>query len=336
MECGARISEVKGDTLALEGSDIEVYPEIARANLRRMQGNYEEAVSVCRQILGRFPSNETAHALMGDIYADQGKLGDAIQWYEMLVELAPDNAVYSAKLFNLRALYASQIAPPPPVELPEEKPAKAPSPRVWAYVVGGVLTLILVVSAFLAGARLSASQGASSPSQVASTAPPALNPANQPQDTPNRVIPPPTSPSEEPASPPAPPRGGFTGMSQPEEQVARAVSQRLNGLPIWCSYDPVNQTWQVRSSIRAGVLTRERLMQDALALAGTFLTQMPNEPSVSVALLLPSANGEEILALSVQVPRQAVPQNYLQLGAEELNALFQTLKVWWNPSLNLQ
>ncbi|MFQ3611631.1 MAG: tetratricopeptide repeat protein [Fimbriimonadales bacterium] len=334
MECGARISEAKGDTLAMEGSDIEVYPEIARANLLRMQGKYEEAVSVCRQILGRFPSNETAHALMGDIYADQGKLEDAIQWYEMLVELAPDSAVYSAKLFNLRALHAAQVAPPPPVEIPEEKPAKAPTPRVWAYLVGGVLTLILVVSAFVAGARLGASAENTPSSQVASSSLSNLGTVSQPQDTPNRVIPPPQV-SEEPPSQPPQLRGTFTGMSQPEEQIARAVSQRLNGLPIWCSYDPVHQVWQVRSSVRAGVLSRERLMQDALAIAAAFLTQVADASSVTVSLLLPSATGEERVAFSVDVPRQIIPANYAQLGGDELNALFQQLRVWQNPALNL-
>ncbi len=336
MECGARISEAKGDSLALEGSDIEVYPEIARANLLRMQGKYEEAVSVCRQILGRFPSNETAHALMGDIYADQGKLEDAIQWYEMLVELAPNNAVYSAKLFNLRALYAAQIAPPPPVEIAEEKPTKAPSPKTWAYGVGSLLVLILIASAFVAGARLSANREASSANTVAGATLPNNNTLNQPQDTPNRVVIPPPSPSqEEPARPPTPAPSGFTGMSVQEEQVARAVSQRLNNLPVWCTVDPIRRTWQVRSSIRAGVLNRERMIQETLAVANAFFSQLPDAQSVSVSLLVPSATGEETIALTAEIPRQLVSQDLSQLSPEQLSALFQQISVWWNPNLNL-
>jgi predicted amidophosphoribosyltransferase len=65
MECGSRIREDTIDPLYAEGSDREVYPELARANLLRMQGKYEEAIEVCRRIMGRFPSNETVHALLG-------------------------------------------------------------------------------------------------------------------------------------------------------------------------------------------------------------------------------------------------------------------------------
>jgi hypothetical protein len=38
MECGSRIREDTIDPLYAEGSDREVYPELARANLLRMQG----------------------------------------------------------------------------------------------------------------------------------------------------------------------------------------------------------------------------------------------------------------------------------------------------------
>ena len=56
MECGSRIREDTTDPLYAEGSDREVYPELARANLLRMQGKYEEAIEVCRRIMGRFPA----------------------------------------------------------------------------------------------------------------------------------------------------------------------------------------------------------------------------------------------------------------------------------------
>jgi hypothetical protein len=90
---------------------------------------------------------------LGDIYADQGKLEDAIQWYELLVELAPTNVHYNAKLQNLRAMRAAQVAPPPPVPEPEAKPAK---PKTLAYALFGVLALILIGASFVAGARMSA------------------------------------------------------------------------------------------------------------------------------------------------------------------------------------
>ncbi|MCS7066628.1 MAG: tetratricopeptide repeat protein, partial [Fimbriimonadales bacterium] len=152
MECGARLREDTTDPLYAEGSDREVYPEIARANLLRMQGRYEEAVEVCLGILKRYPSNETAHALLGDIHADQGKLTDAVQWYELLVDLAPGNPVYRAKLDQLRSIQVAQqaqVAAPPPAPA-----AGVPSTRVWVYLLGGLLALILIGAAFVAGRRM--------------------------------------------------------------------------------------------------------------------------------------------------------------------------------------
>ncbi|MFN3691019.1 MAG: tetratricopeptide repeat protein, partial [Fimbriimonadales bacterium] len=151
MECGSRIKEDTTDPLYAEGSDREIYPDLARANLLRMQGKYEEAIDVCRRILGRFPSNETVHALLGDIYADQGKLEDAIQWYELLVELAPTNVHYNAKLHQLRAMYAAQVAPPPPIPESDPEP-KTAKPKVFAYALFGLIVLIMVAASFVAGA----------------------------------------------------------------------------------------------------------------------------------------------------------------------------------------
>lgn len=44
------------------------------------------------------PDNVAAHSLMGDIYFDQGRLDDAIQWYCLAIDLAPDNSADKVKL----------------------------------------------------------------------------------------------------------------------------------------------------------------------------------------------------------------------------------------------
>ena len=105
LECGARIREDTTDSLYAEGSDREVYPEIARANLLRMKGEYEQAIEICLSILRRFPSNETAHALLGDIYADQGKLDDAEQHVAQARQLAPGSLEV---IYNEALIYESQ------------------------------------------------------------------------------------------------------------------------------------------------------------------------------------------------------------------------------------
>jgi hypothetical protein len=332
MECGSRLREDTTDPLYAEGSDREVYPELARANLLRMQGRYEEAIEICRRIMGRFPSNETVHALLGDIYADQGKLEDAIQWYELLVELAPTNVHYNAKLHNLRALQAAQVAPPPPVSVPEPE-AKPAKPKTLAYALFGVLALILIGASFVAGARMSAlRQAAAEPIKPAqgTLAPPA------PSDAPR--IPPPSA-SEPPAvaDTPAPaPPAGFAGMSGAESDLAAKLSQRLNGAPVWCAFDPAANRWQARVRIQSGVLNRARVLQEAVALARAFFELYPNSPSISVGVIAPNPAGGDALIFSAELPPQAAAVDPATLNDEQAQAFLQQIGGWWNPTVNLQ
>ncbi len=329
MECGSRIKEDTLDPLYAEGSDREVYPELARANLLRMQGKYEEAIDVCRRILGRFPSNETVHALLGDIHADQGKLEDAIQWYELLVELAPGNAHYSAKLHNLRAMHAAQVAPPPPIPEPDVKPAK---PKVFAYALFGLLALILVAAAFVAGARMNAlSQAASQPVKRDSAS---LSPA--PPAEPVRI--PPPAPADSPLSPaPLPaPAVGFAGMSAVEADLAQKLSQQLRGTPVWCAFDPAANRWQARIRIQSGVLSKTRVLQEAIALTRAFYQHYPNTLSLSVAVIAPSPNGGDVLVFSAELNAQLAALDPSALNAEQVQAALQQLQAWWNPTINFQ
>ena len=93
-ECGAPVSE----DISKEGSDAVVYPEIARANLFRMRGEMAEAERICLAILKRFPNNPSTHVLLGDINNESVNLEQAKQWYEMALDLTPDNRGVARKL----------------------------------------------------------------------------------------------------------------------------------------------------------------------------------------------------------------------------------------------
>lgn len=327
MECGARIKEDVLDPLYAEGSDREVYPELARANLLRMQGNYEEAIEVCRRILGRFPSNETVHALLGDIYADQGKYEEAIQWYELLVELAPGNAHYLAKLHNLRAMHAAQVAPPPPVAEPEIKPAR---PKAFAYALFGLLALILVAASFVAGARLNAvRQSAAEPIKNVQGA---VSPS--PSTEPGRI--PPPAPTDSSPAPLPTPATGFAGMSTVEAELAQKLSQQLNGTPVWCAFDPASNRWQARIRIQSGVLNKARVLQEAIALARAFFQIYPNFPGLSVAVIAPNPNGGDVLIFSGEISPQIAALDPTTLNEEQVQSVLQQLSAWWNPAINFQ
>lgn len=93
-DCGAPVGAVPG----APGSDAEIYPQLAQANLLRMRGDYKLAENVCLAILHRFPNNATANTLLGDIAAERGDLEHAVQWYELALDLLPDSDIDKSKL----------------------------------------------------------------------------------------------------------------------------------------------------------------------------------------------------------------------------------------------
>ena len=78
-----------------------VHALLAQANLCRMRRQWDEAMNCCVAVLRAQPANQSAHVLLGDIYRDQGRNEDAIQWYGMAVELRP-NPTDQAKLDQVK------------------------------------------------------------------------------------------------------------------------------------------------------------------------------------------------------------------------------------------
>ena len=139
-ECGAPVSE----DVSQEGSDAVVYPEIARANLFRMRGETAEAERICLAILKRFPNNPSTHVLLGDINNESGNLEQAKQWYEMALDLTPDNRGVARKLQLLKDELASRQEAHATAGL-EVKPASRGLVAIYASAF-----VFLVIVAFLA------------------------------------------------------------------------------------------------------------------------------------------------------------------------------------------
>ena len=83
------------------GLSREVYSLLAQANLLRMRGCWEEAVESCMAALRLTPDSHSAQSLLGDIYENQGRLDDAIQWYRMALDLNPTSTADRMKLERL-------------------------------------------------------------------------------------------------------------------------------------------------------------------------------------------------------------------------------------------
>lgn len=144
-ECGAPAM----DDLS-EGTERAVYPELARANLLRMRGEYKQAEDICLAVLRRHPNSATANTLLGDICAERGDLKQAAEWYEMALDIVPDSASDRQKLESVRNRTreheAAQTAKS--LGLPETKPKVG----LWA---GGALIFVLLIAivAYLLGER---------------------------------------------------------------------------------------------------------------------------------------------------------------------------------------
>ncbi|MDO8589032.1 MAG: tetratricopeptide repeat protein [Armatimonadota bacterium] len=105
-ECGAPVRQPD------EGpaGQVDVESLLASANLHRIRREWEEAIEQCTTALHNDPENPAAHVMLGDIYAAQDRLEDAVRWYEMALEIAPDNRAYAEKLESLRSNLAESYA----------------------------------------------------------------------------------------------------------------------------------------------------------------------------------------------------------------------------------
>ena len=70
----------------------KLHNQLTQANLCRMRQNWSSAIDHCVSVLQEQPGNATAHSLLSDIYRDQGKLDDAIQWARLAIDLKPSPA----------------------------------------------------------------------------------------------------------------------------------------------------------------------------------------------------------------------------------------------------
>lgn len=97
-ECGAPL--VPG---ARADIPQDVHQELARANLLRVRGEFEQAEALCLAVLRRYPNSAPTHTLLGDISDDRDDLEQAERWYDLALDLDPESAGDRRKLEDVRA-----------------------------------------------------------------------------------------------------------------------------------------------------------------------------------------------------------------------------------------
>lgn len=168
-ECGAPIQT---EEKATEQGDSQVYHELARANLLRMRGDYLAAEAECLKILRRFPNNASAHTLLGDIYNEKGDPEQALQWYELSIDLVDDGAV-TEKIAAAKRRIADrdQATTARELGLPAERSQKA------KFVL---FVLIPVIVVFIAAYALGRRNAGTSDARGSKVVPPINMPGHDP------------------------------------------------------------------------------------------------------------------------------------------------------------
>ena len=330
------------------GISSEVYALLAQANLLRMRGCWGEAVENCMAALRLTPDSHSAQSLLGDIYENQGRYDDAIQWYRMALDLNPSSPADRMKLERLSALQREGLH----LRLLEEQTVAAgeagtgalgpkPSPqrvRVKPEVVlraaaltAALLVFVVLVSAYVSVHRRSAlsvlglgsSQDVKTPLVVLSStdAPsPALMTNAVPRDSSEQTLLDALRSSPDLAS-----AGIVTYDAQADPRTAR-----------------LTLTFAVTSGSSGG-LNREAILRAALRLVQAASTA-PGTQAIGVftvrCLMVSTGTGNSTgtgaasLVFIGDVPRDALPSVDAPgtgLSASQVQAFFGS--PWWSPQL---
>jgi len=143
-ECGAPIGKD-----GAEASDAAVYPELAKANLQRKQGDLEGARATCMTILRQYPNNVTTQVMLGDILCEKRDYASAVEWYEMALDVRPEDDAVRAKRDEAAAKVQTAEA-----KEQEDTLAIQKSPKTGLYIAGIALVVVgVAVGAFYLGRR---------------------------------------------------------------------------------------------------------------------------------------------------------------------------------------
>lgn len=171
-ECGAPLSS---DALPAD-TDEQVHGDLAQANLLRMRKDFKGAEDLCLSILRRFPNNASANVLLGDIAAERQDWAQAAEWYDLALDLIPDNASVRGKLNEMRQK-EQEVTQSQSVEQIGLPVRKFPWTMVGAMVGFLILVGVLTAAAFNAGRDHG----------VANSAPVVLKPEDTPENTKSKM-----------------------------------------------------------------------------------------------------------------------------------------------------
>ncbi len=319
-----------GGGRAGRGSDLprEAYALLAQANLLRMRGCWEAAVENCMAALRLAPDSPSAQSLLGDIYENQGRYDDAIQWYRMALDAHPDSPADRLKLERLTArqqalpVQASASARTRTAAADTEDVSHAPHRAKglilsvdkalrYGAIVTALVVVVVVASAY-AAVRRHAGLGS-------------LRPTQEMRERPLLV-----SSSGAAAAPDDTARD--TADQAALEALRRSPDLAASGVTV---YDVQTDPHAGRVSVTFGlaaqaVLTRAAILKDALLTVQAAGTAIPNAAIFTARCLSASPGGSYSLVFAGDVPRSSVPVDAVAAGLNEARIQSLWNGLWWS------
>jgi len=342
-ECGLPVTSGTDDPLLIAEEERLVNPRLAHANLLRMRGQWEEAMRVCADVLRQFPSNVHAHALMGDIYRDQGNLEEAAQWYKLALDLAPDSVVDRRRLEQVQQeLELRQKAQSQSQEV-EHLQRQARALRIFSASVLGVAVLIAIGITWAFQHRLSRAASAGAVNITTSQLPMETSVAT--------TLPAPQSSNGTmPVVPPEPPDASGDSAARPKAETAPRTEDDMMAEKVkeWLrphgvvpnlltvTTDPLANHLLVTFGYTLDI-SRSVLYRTAWLSAAAVFALQPETQTVRVRCLVPTSapSGEKImvLAFTADILRKQMPPQPEDTPAKDIPAFFQN--AYYNPAAGL-
>lgn len=303
-ECGAPMGEGPA-----EGSDAAIYPDLARANLLRMRGDYKAALQHCRTILHKFPNNVTANQLLGDLCLEIGDMPQAKEWYELALDIAPNHTQIQKKLNDVRQKLEQQETEGlvEQLGLPPSKPKNG-----LIAVALSILVIGIAIVAYILGTKKPSTEVAGTPTKTEIKAP-VVTPPDNTGATATTGVETPTNPAPNTSTTP-PSTQGSTEDSSLFSLVAQksANGSKLIGLVVDPRTSLLTLTYRVEST------DDKRLVGAELA-----ATALDNSSTTRLITLRAVENGA--LAYLADVRREAYEETktdaWRQANGTELSAI---------------
>ncbi|MEJ5251775.1 MAG: tetratricopeptide repeat protein [Chthonomonadetes bacterium] len=342
-ECGLPVTSGTDDPLLIAEEERLVNPRLAHANLLRMRGKWEDAIRACSEVLRQFPNNVHAHALMGDIYRDQGNLEEAAQWYKLALDLAPDSAVDRRRLEQVQQeLQIRQQAQSQSQEV-EHLHRQARALRIFSASVIALAILIAIGITWAFQSRIAGGPATGSlsittsrlPAQ-ASTTPSLPVPEDRSEPGPASVA----EPAVQSVAPPEKPKPENRPRSEDDLLADRIVEwlrqHEVKPTMLSVVVDPLASHLLISFGY-TGEVSRDVLYRTAWLSAAAAFAIQPGTQTVRVRCLVPSnaPDGQKVMILGfvADIPRKQMPPQPADTPARDIPAFFQN--VYYNPVAGL-